>query len=114
MSKKPCLPLDGAKLFAHLKVRGLKESQVAQELGYGQAYISNCVIRGRIGKDFAMLLEHIYGITPDMYSPAKPFTLMDTPKAPVIDTERLAVTIAEEVFKRLAQMQMTLRFGEKE
>ena len=110
MSKRPCLPLDPAKLIAHMKIRGLKEATVTKQLGYGQTYLSNCIMRRRIGKDFAMLLEQKYGITPEMYHPDTPFSLIDTPDAPIIDTRRLAETIVDEVFRRLEETHLISSF----
>ena len=113
MSKAPCLPLDGAKLIAHLRLRGLKRTLVATECGYADSYLSNCILKGRIGRDFAILLEHKYGITPEMYDPSQPFSILDTPKAPVIETKSLAEAIAEEVFKRLEAMQITMQIDRR-
>ena len=109
MSKHITLPVDGAKMLAHLKSRDLRPYLVSKELGYSKNYISYAVSKGKIGKDFALLLERKYGITPEMYDPDKPFYVANPQQAfQNMNMKLLADYVINEMFSRLNDLEINV------
>ena len=106
MSKVETIPLDRAKLSAFLRSTHLTASTVSQQIGFASGYLHQCMLKGAIGKDAAILLQERFGIEPDMYDPSKPI-----PKT--VDDGGLTRAI-ELFFDRLADCEVTISIRRRE
>ena len=61
------IKIDGDKLYAQLKERGLFPSKIAAEVGVNSGYFSNAKYRGSMANMMIVLLESRYGIPRDTY-----------------------------------------------
>ena len=73
MSKAQMLPLERVKFSACMRMRNLSVTLVSVDIGYDSNYLTNCMIKGRISANAALLLRAKYGIEPKDYDPSTPF-----------------------------------------
>lgn len=59
--------IDGEKLYAQFKERGITPAKLCRDLGLNTGYFSNAKYRGNIANMMIVLLESRYGISRDTY-----------------------------------------------
>lgn len=64
--------IDGEKLYAQFKERGLTPSKLCVDIGVNGSYFSNAKVRGSLANMMIVLLESRYGIPRDAYVVKEP------------------------------------------
>lgn len=64
--------IDGEKLKAAIKAKGLMPSNISREFGFNYNYLSNAAYEGRLKKNVVILLETVHGIKLDEYKYVEP------------------------------------------
>lgn len=98
--KRRTISIDGAKLTAELKKRGVTKAKASEEIGMSVNYLAACTHSGIISAVGSIALQKVYGIEPEDYA------LTDEPEVveePPADDDKLYRIIYMAVYNAMKQ-----------
>lgn len=105
MAKRFYTKIDGQKLKAEIKRRGLTEKEISLELGWSQSYITDAIQRGMLRDSAILMLDKLYNIKiDDFVAEIEPegVTEVSEPdvdsRSPQIDADKLYDVIYRAVY----------------
>lgn len=97
--KSNAVQIDGERLKAELNSRGLTLTDAARAVGKSDGYLAKAGRYGSIQASVMMLLEKIYGITPESIAPVYP-----APDEPEQNPEPMRSALTEADWDRLSRL----------
>lgn len=89
MSSTKTAAINGERLRAELKKRGVNMMTVSTAIGYEASYISAAIRYNKIAKSAILLLQTMYNINPDIY------VVKEEPKAEEVEVKAEVVEVVQ-------------------
>ena len=98
--KRRTINIDGAKLTAELKKRGVTKAKASEEIGMSANYLAACTHKGIMSAVGSIALQKVYGIEPEDYAVEDEPEVVEEPPAE-FDEDKLYRVIYTAVYNAM-------------